>query len=734
MADSDFASESRPGKERNEPGKKEETPGPEGVAATGPSRSPSRRRRRGPQQKTLSTTPEEDIKQTAAWRVKYGRRDSHGELVKLQLPPGFLGFHPQNRDGMGPNEDRCEQLQGEFIKRWDRAEAEHDSVCVEEAPGSTKFLDYNRAQTIGKKRLAQVTRQHLEFATIGHSHLRQTTHNAYDGVAVSGDNTILKPYCTNGKLDLALIKPVDAEYAQACVEGIRWEVLAYQVEVEQPNAITIMQSVLNVKSKVQMVEHEMQHLVRLSNILYKEGQVAKEISHVTAQKRLRDMGSHEIADHPDFVNLMSLALDLGGPQSMYLQDVKKFHERFVNAKIRSVNLSVIAALADVPVGFEVVRGAVIKQAYRGMTPDKRTGKCKEWLTSASIAAIVKEDGDRRENLKLAEAGLRRFRFEFRALGAYAGWTEQALMELFTAVEGDVANTLFAKQSKVRNLLEMELAIKDKFIRSKLTETEAKELPRPYAEPDGVAATGSRATEEAPMARIIEYDETTGRRVNKQDEQAAPQEVVKEAPVLGMDTVSSQLPTARLFQSIWHAHASLPEPGVKVWREGKGPWVVETTADYAAGQLVLLPLVPSVTHIVTDSKSIMAVTTEVETEGTGKNTTLRITSGIKGDTFIPPFWATERADGSRCNMIMASVTRETTQTIIIEDPVKLAKSQRGSAWAATPVPCMINSTPLTSGSKLVLQFIKPRVERARNGRATTWVDSAKKKAADEAKRR
>jgi hypothetical protein len=121
-------------------------------------------------------------------------------------------------------------------------------------------------------------------------------------------------------------------------------------------------------------------------------------------------------------------------------------------------------------------------------------------------------------------------------------------------------------------------------------------------------------------------------------------------------------------------------------------------------------------------------------GHRQNTTLRITSGIKGDTFIPPFWATERADGSRCNMIMASVTRETTQTIIIEDPVKLAKSQRGSAWAATPVPCMINSTPLTSGSKLVLQFIKPRVERARNGRATTWVDSAKKKAADEAKRR
>ena len=125
-----------------------------------------------------------------------------------------------------------------------KSEAEHDALLVEEAPGSRRFLVWNLRITEGKERLAQVTREHLEFAIIGHSHLRQTTHNAYDGVAVSKENTILKPYCILCKLDLALIKAADPEYAQACTDGIRWEVLAWEMEKEHPTAVTIIQSVL----------------------------------------------------------------------------------------------------------------------------------------------------------------------------------------------------------------------------------------------------------------------------------------------------------------------------------------------------------------------------------------------------------------------------------------------------------------------------------------------------------
>ena len=228
-----------------------------------------------------------------------------------------------------------------------------------------------------------------------------------------------------------------------------------------------------------------------------------------AQARLREMGSSEIADHPYFLELMKLALDLGGTEGLWTRQLVECHVSLVNSKIRRVSLGVLAACSEFPKNAEAVRNAVIQQAYRGMaTEDNPTSALKEWLTRANIAAILttKSGSDKRDLLMIAEKALRRFHLAYPMKGAYDRMTPKEHTTLMATVDGDIAQALFTVPKQTRQFLLAEMAIKDKFIRSQIPGSVVSTLPDCYVAPVSVAATGAKLPKEKDelQATIIQY--------------------------------------------------------------------------------------------------------------------------------------------------------------------------------------------------------------------------------------
>jgi hypothetical protein len=81
------------------------------------------------------------VRRAVALRVKYAVDDGSIDR-RRHLQPEFLGVHPENRNGVGLSGARCEELLRMVFKKWDDETANHGSVCVQEQPGKTIFLDY----------------------------------------------------------------------------------------------------------------------------------------------------------------------------------------------------------------------------------------------------------------------------------------------------------------------------------------------------------------------------------------------------------------------------------------------------------------------------------------------------------------------------------------------------------------------------------------------------------------
>ena len=69
----------------------------------------------------------------------------------------------------------------------------------------------------------------------------------------------------SGRASIQQVKACDPELAADCGRGLRFQVLVADMEVEEPDAVTVISAVLNNQAKVQMQEHEMSRLNRMVN-------------------------------------------------------------------------------------------------------------------------------------------------------------------------------------------------------------------------------------------------------------------------------------------------------------------------------------------------------------------------------------------------------------------------------------------------------------------------------------
>ena len=70
----------------------------------------------------------------------------------------------------------------------------------------------------------------------------------------------------DGAVHMDLLAARDPAFAEHVENGLMWEVLAWEMEDEEPDACTVVQAALNSKNDTYLVMHEMQSLSHLSRL------------------------------------------------------------------------------------------------------------------------------------------------------------------------------------------------------------------------------------------------------------------------------------------------------------------------------------------------------------------------------------------------------------------------------------------------------------------------------------
>ena len=178
-----------------------------------------------------------------------------------------MGFHPENRNGDPPNGERCADLfQMIFKAGFDSEEANTNGVVVAQRPAGTSISDFNKTYTEGDPLFAPaVAGGGLQFGSLSHSHLNQVLKNISGGVKYNAPS-IVGP---DGTIALNLLATRDHAFAEHVQNGLMWDVLAWEMEDEEPDACTVVQAAMNSKNNTYLVMHEMQALSHLSRLCKK---------------------------------------------------------------------------------------------------------------------------------------------------------------------------------------------------------------------------------------------------------------------------------------------------------------------------------------------------------------------------------------------------------------------------------------------------------------------------------
>ena len=152
----------------------------------------------------------------------------------------------------------------------------------------------------------------MQFGSLSHSHLNQVLKNVSGGVKYDAPS-IVGP---DGTVHLDLLAARDPAFAEHVENGLLWEVLAWQMEDEEPDACTVVQAAMNSKNNTYLVMHEMQALSHLSKLCKRSSEVAEELEYKVLRERVRST-LPEFAEQPDFVGLFRFVVDMGGDNAPF---------------------------------------------------------------------------------------------------------------------------------------------------------------------------------------------------------------------------------------------------------------------------------------------------------------------------------------------------------------------------------------------------------------------------------
>ena len=184
-----------------------------------------------------------------------------GWIRRVMLTNESVGVDITNRDGLGVIIDNVYSLTS-GIKRtaWDDEQVKK-AACIEEIPGRTDILDFNKAlvrKSAG--RLPPVVESELRFGALACNHTLLGLRCIKDAMP-HDDPTMTR----NGRFSIDVIRETDGPFADAAEKGILWDVFHWKIRAHYPKAIPIIVSARNAPQQLFKKDTVFQVLLKIAN-------------------------------------------------------------------------------------------------------------------------------------------------------------------------------------------------------------------------------------------------------------------------------------------------------------------------------------------------------------------------------------------------------------------------------------------------------------------------------------
>ena len=181
------------------------------------------------------------VRLAMAFRVKY--RVCQDKFIAVAR----MGVHQAKRGGQYPNADTVKNLLCKILKTgFSENEANHEGVCVESIPqheptaAAASYLKYNLLNaTHAFYEKCFTPQDDVMYGLLSHNHLMIGLKCIQNGANWRlGDEWRSKVH-VDGAWNCKAVEAVDAEIANVLKNGLRMEVLSWQIHAEEPTACSL---------------------------------------------------------------------------------------------------------------------------------------------------------------------------------------------------------------------------------------------------------------------------------------------------------------------------------------------------------------------------------------------------------------------------------------------------------------------------------------------------------------
>ena len=295
----------------------------------------------------------------------------------------ILGVHESNRGSVYPAGVRCKTLCVDVVQvGFSKEDFAHLLVAVEEVPAwqlcpppqnYQSGAAYNKEESEKDEYLCTCFAPpygDVRLQLLAHNHmmliLRAFLVQAKWDLPCDAERNIV--YCDgDGKLSVNQVgkHPNGKELAELLEEGVVVEVLAWEMDVEEPMAAGIISRALQKTHELTLRTTELTALAHLKGeIIVQMGKdLSQRVAFATVREKVR-MQLDSAADDPDLPELFDFLINAGVGHNTYLQDFQDFSGVFVDSTKRQLRLSAFAVANKIAEKAPLTKIAVMKRAYR----------------------------------------------------------------------------------------------------------------------------------------------------------------------------------------------------------------------------------------------------------------------------------------------------------------------------------------------------------------------------------
>ena len=332
------------------------------------------------------------VRKAAGLRRKYCKTEQI-------LPLSVLGVHPKNRHGQFPQWERVRELGCQLLLGgFDVEEANHAGVCVAELPPEEMRCNFptenseltkdgksyctydlwNKSKCAAVAALSGAWNGHggVQYGTLSHSHLVLVLlcfRNGADWGTLPDEYKELEQFQEHpgGPWSWAKLCKKDPNLKLICEQGLRFQVLSWELFRDNPAGAALISNALNRTSTISMGTSDQTALKATLDAVERltdaDGKVEFKSVKAAVEEELEGF-----ADEEDYLHMFSFVIDLGGRGGGFVPAFLDFMTQFVNAKHRQLRLSAYKEVQKFGPKYPRSKVAIM---MRGLRQHPKNGYC-----------------------------------------------------------------------------------------------------------------------------------------------------------------------------------------------------------------------------------------------------------------------------------------------------------------------------------------------------------------------